>query len=137
MWAKLQKKERRLALFVLEMTNRKKKIKFAREVNSWIQFMDYLSDYLTLMEYFQEKFLRNLALRAWDGSLIVEHLLIIFINHFREIKNIKPSMHVAAQYRHDVFLKFLDFDFSDLVVPILTIFPELREILFEKAAFNV
>lgn len=46
-------------------------------------------------------------------------------------------MHVAAQYRHDVFLKILDFDFSDLVVPILRIFPELREILFEKAAFNV
>lgn len=46
-------------------------------------------------------------------------------------------MHTAVQYRHEVFLKILDFDFSDLVVPILTIFPEQREILFENPAFNV
>jgi hypothetical protein len=60
-----------------------------------------------------------------------------FIHQFCEIKNIKPSMHAAAQYRQEIFLKILDFDFSDLVVPILTIFPELREILFENPAFNV
>ena len=46
-------------------------------------------------------------------------------------------MHVAAQYRHDVVLKILDFHFFNPIVPILRLFPELREILFENAAFHV
>jgi hypothetical protein len=50
-------------------------------------------------------------------------------------------MHAAAQYRHYVLLKILDLDFSNPIVPILRLFPErlfpeLREILFENAAFN-
>lgn len=99
--------------------------------------MDYLRDYAHLIEYFQEKFRIESSFKGLGRELVIGTPIENFIHQFCVIKNIKPCMHAAAQYRHDVFSKILDFNFFNPIVPILRLFPELREILFENAAFNV